>query len=165
MTRQFQCALLLLCVYQLEDIVEDEVTASAVWEQLKHLRIIHRPLLFVNLSSRACQPFILLQQTLAPPGVGTFESELSIPVRLRSLPQVFHQFRSKVARPKWRLGAGLWRMEVSGHLIRSANDEQRGRHTVSFSIIPATPCTAAVSNVSIDVSRFILSLSSSYQAS
>lgn len=157
--------LLLLCVYQLEDIVEDEVTASAVWEELKHLCIIHWPLLFINLGSHACQPFLLLQQTLAPSGYGTLKSELFIPVRLRSLPQVFHQFHSKVAHPKWRVGAGPWRMEVTGYLIRSANDEHRGSHTVSLSIIPATPWTAAVSNVSIDVSRFILSLSSSYQAS
>lgn len=108
---------------------------------------------------------ILLQQTLAPPGSGTFRSELSIPVRLRSLPQVFHQFHSKVAHPKWILGAGLWRTEVTAHLVRSGNNEQRGGHTVSLSMIPATPWTAAVSNVSIDVSRFVSKLSSSYQPS
>lgn len=94
-------ALLLLCIYQLEDIVENEVTASAVWKQLKYLSIIHWSLLFVNLGSSACQPLHPASANSRPSWVWDFEigafHTSKAPVTATSIPPVsFEGCASKV---------------------------------------------------------------------
>lgn len=71
-----QALLALLRVNQLEDVIEDEKAAGAVREQLKHLGIIHWPLLLVDLHAFFRVSQIYMRFTSKPPQRREMETRL-----------------------------------------------------------------------------------------
>lgn len=151
-------------VDQTEDVVEDEVAARAVGEQLEALAVVHGLLFLVDLHNRLI-PWLFDSRLLQGRFFAKGDMGWGIPGEHRSPRPEYHPRHSRAARQRSRPGAALFGRGETTARAQSAFIPIRsfflfsylvkGKRTDSFSMIAAVPWTEDVSKVSIEWSRYM----------